>query len=80
MKNLEGGYGAPKERAEAISTYLQDKHWTNDNKNSIENLASINYVQHFFNIGSFAINEFDAALSALTSTKSNKQPDFGSYN
>ena len=71
MKNLRGDYVAPKDRAEAIATYLETKHWTNESNFPVENMDQIQDVAHLFNTDSFTFGEFKEALS---STKTNKQP------
>ena len=71
MKDLQGEYVAPRNRAEAIATYLQDKHWTNDNNTLVDRTDRIQDFRHLFDLRPFTMTEFDAALS---SSKKNKQP------
>ena len=71
MKNLQGEHVAPRNRAEAIATYLQDKHWTNNNNTPVDRTDLIQDLRHLFDLGQFSLAEFDAALS---SSKHNKQP------
>ena len=71
MKGLQGEYVAPRNRAEAIATYLQDKHWTNDNNTLVDRTDRIQDFRHLFDLRPFTMTEFDAALS---SSKKNKQP------
>ena len=71
MKNLNGEFVAPKDRAEAIATYLQDKHWTSRTNVPVENSAIIQDLTDQFDTGHFTMAEFDAALAK---NKMYKQP------
>ena len=71
MKKLQGEFVPPKNRAETIATYLQDKHWTNDMDFPVEKRDLILDLTQQFNIEPFNISEYDAALQT---TKANKQP------
>ena len=48
MKNLQREYVAPRNRAEAIATYLQDKHWTNDINTPVDRTDLIQDLRHLF--------------------------------
>ena len=44
--NLQGEHVAPKDRAEAIATYLQDKHWTDETNVSLQQTDRIQDLGH----------------------------------
>ena len=71
MINLQGEPLPPKNRAETIATYLEDKHWTNDRDFPLENRDLIQALTQQFNVEPFNLSEYDAALQT---TKANKQP------
>ena len=62
MNNLQGEYVAPKDRAEAIATYLQDKHWTNETNVPVQQMDRIQDLRHLFDHGPFAMIEFNACF------------------
>ena len=70
LRDLNGELVAPKDRAETIATYLEQKHWNNPSEHTMPRSDALQRLQDQFNVGQFTLLEFDQALKT---TKNNKQ-------
>ena len=71
MKDMHGKFVAPKDRAETIAKYLEEKHWHNTNTLTVERQEKLQALEGAFNVDCFSHEEFEAALKSM---KNNKQP------
>ena len=71
MKDLNGKFVAPKDRAETLAQYLEKKHWHNNNTLQIRSHEKIQNLETSFDVNAFQMNEFEQALKRM---KNNKQP------
>ena len=65
MKDDNGQHVAPKDRAECIAKYLEQKHWHNDNTMRIQRLEKIHDSEEVFNTSLFLKNEYDLVLKSM---------------
>ena len=72
MKDIHGAYVAPRDRAEAIASYLELKHWSNEVSVPLTRCDIIQDLSHVFNAGSFTFHEFEEALR-LAKMKTNNR-------
>ena len=70
LRDLNGELVAPKDRAETIATYLEQKHWNNPSEHTMPRSDALQRLQDQFNVGQFTLPEFDQTLKT---TKNNKQ-------
>jgi hypothetical protein len=70
LRDLNGELVAPKDRAETIATYLEQKHWNNPSEHTMPRSDALQRLQDQFDVGQFTLLEFDQALKT---TKNNKQ-------
>ena len=70
LRDLNGELVAPKDRAETIATYLEQKHWNNPSEHTMPGSDALQRLQDQFNVGQFTLLEFDQTLKT---TKKNKQ-------
>ena len=70
LRNLNSELVAPKDRAETIATYLEQKHWNNPSEHAMPRPDALHRLEDHFNIQQFALLDFDQILKT---TKNNKQ-------
>ena len=68
LRDLNGELVAPKDRAETVATYLEQKHWNNPSEHTMPRSDALQRLQDQFNVGQFTLLEFDQARTETFSS------------